>query len=199
MNPAPENSPGSTGPNVRANRRARKWTASELVRRALWAFVQPVLFSLSPRPLWGWRRMLLRCFGAKIGRDVHVFPSVRIAIPWHISIGDDSAVGDGVVLYSLGQIAIGRRATVSQYAHLCAGTHDYRDPAFRLLKKPISIGDGAWICADAFVGPGVVIGTEAILGARGVAVKDVAPGVIAAGNPAKPVKQRRAPPPDPSH
>lgn len=113
-------------------------------------------------------------------------------MPWNVSIGDYSAVGDRALLYSLGPITIGSRVTISHQAHLCAGTHDYRQADFPLLKLPIRICDGAWICAEAFVGPGVEIGEEAILAARGVAVKNVATGVIAAGNPARPVKERSA-------
>lgn len=111
-------------------------------------------------------------------------------MPWNVTIGDYSAVGDRTLLYSLGLITIGNRVTISHQSHLCAGTHDYRQAHFPLLKLPIRICDGAWICAEAFVGPGVEIGEEAILAARGVAVKNVAPGMIAAGNPARAVKPR---------
>jgi putative colanic acid biosynthesis acetyltransferase WcaF len=108
---------------------------------------------------------------------------VRISIPWHVEIGHQAALGDRAILYALGKIKIGKRATISQNAHLCAGTHDWRDPARSLLKTPIQIGADAWVCADAFVGPGVRIGSGAILGARGVAMKDLAPGHIGTGNP----------------
>lgn len=111
-------------------------------------------------------------------------------IPWNLKIGDYAGVGDRVVLYALGSIQIGSFATVSQGAHLCAGTHDYNDPTLPLLKVPIKIGVGAWICADAFVGPGVTVGDGAIVGARAVVMKDVTPNTIVAGNPAKKIKDR---------
>ena len=155
----------------------------------LWALVMP-LFRLSPRPLWGWRRFLLRLFGAKIGSHVHIYPSVRVMIPWHLTVGEGSAIGDRAYLYSLGSIVIGRRVTVSQNAHLCAGTHEWRDESMPLIKSPITIGDDCWICADAFVGPDVSVGERAILAARGVAVRDVAPGIIVGGNPAVPIGER---------
>lgn len=176
--------------DVSANRRARKWSRNEQFGRVLWAFVHP-LFALSPRPLWGWRRWLLRSFGAKIGMDVHVYPSVRIAIPWNLTIGDFCAVGDRVILYALGPITLGARATVSQGAHLCAGTHDWRKSDMPLMKPPIVIGDDVWICADAFVGPGVTIGAGAIVGARAVSMTDIPPAAIAIGNPAKMVSIRK--------
>jgi putative colanic acid biosynthesis acetyltransferase WcaF len=175
--------------DVVANRAARKWTRKELALRLLWDIAWP-LFAYSPRQFWAWRRLLLRCFGAKIGRQVHVYPSVAITIPWNITIGDLSAVGDRAILYALGPITIGREATISQGAHLCAGTHDYTQPEMPLIKSPIFVGDGAWICADAFIAPGVEVGAMAIVGARAVAIQTVAPGTIVVGNPAKRVKMR---------
>jgi len=175
--------------DVNANRRALKWSRREQVGRVLWGIAAP-LFRLSPRPFWGWRRMLLRVFGAKVSPNVHIFPTVRITIPWNLDLGAQSAVGDRAILYALGPIRIGDRTTVSQGAHLCAGTHDWRDPAMPLLKPSITIGEDAWICADAFIGPGVSVGARAIVGARAVAVRDVAKGIIVAGNPAKEIGKR---------
>jgi putative colanic acid biosynthesis acetyltransferase WcaF len=177
--------------DVAANRSAQKWTGKELLGRFLWSLAHP-LFALSPRLLWGWRRMLLRLFGAQVGHEVHIYPSVCIAVPWNVSIGDGSAVGDRAILYSLGPIALGDRVTISQGAHLCAGTHDLSRPDRPLLKPPITVGDDAWICADAFVGPGVTVGHKAIVGARAVAMKDVAPGTTVVGNPARPLRERHA-------
>lgn len=170
--------------DVSANRSSRKWSRREMAGRLAWALAQP-LFAWSPRPLWGWRRWLLRRFGARIGAEVHIYPSVRIAIPWNLAIGDQTAVGDRAILYALGPIAIGARTTISQGAHLCAGTHDWRRPDMPLLKPPIRIGDDVWICAEAFVGPGVTVADGAIVGARAVAMRDVAARAIVAGNPAR--------------
>jgi putative colanic acid biosynthesis acetyltransferase WcaF len=181
----------ASGIDVAANRAARKWSRKEIVGRLLWDLLYP-LFAFSPRPMWAWRRALLRLFGARVGRHAHVYPTARISIPWNLSIGDETAIGDRAIVYALGPIAIGQRATISQGAHLCAGTHDYRDLAMRLLKPPISIGDDAWICADAFVGPGVTVGARSIVGARAVVVKDVAADLIVAGNPARLIHPRQS-------
>jgi putative colanic acid biosynthesis acetyltransferase WcaF len=170
--------------DISETRRTRKWTKKDLVGRALWETVGKTLFALSPRPLWGARRALLRAFGAQVGREVHILPSVKIAIPWNLEIQQFASVGDRAILYSLGLIKIGERATISQYAHICAGTHDYRKKSFDLLKPSVSIGSDAWICADAFVGPDVTIGKRAIIGARAVVVKNVEEGHIMVGNPA---------------
>jgi putative colanic acid biosynthesis acetyltransferase WcaF len=175
--------------DIAANRSAAKWTRREMFWRFLWEVSQPIS-RLMPRPLWGLRRWLLRRFGARIGREVRIHPTARIAIPWNLSIGDETAIGDGVQIYNLGQVSIGAQATISQGAHLCAGTHDHRQPDLPLVKCTIKIGQGAWICADAFLGPNVTVGDFAILGARAVVVRDVAPGVIVAGNPARIIGQR---------
>jgi putative colanic acid biosynthesis acetyltransferase WcaF len=182
----------TTGLDIRTNRQARKYSDGELLRRMLWAIVQP-LFRFSPRQLFAWRRMLLRMFGATIGRGVHVYPSVVVFMPWKLTVGDWSAIGESAYLYNLGQITIGRDVTISQRAHLCAGTHDYTRADMPLLRPPIEIGDSAWICADAFVGPGVSVGEGAVVGARAVAVRAVPPWTVVAGNPARPVKRREPP------
>lgn len=126
---------------------------------------------------------MLRLFGAQVGQEVHIYPSVKIIAPWNLSFGNYAAVGDGVNLYALGPITIGARATISQGSYLCSGSHDWRDPAMPLINPPVVIGDEAWICAEAFVGPGVTIGARTILGARGVAMRDLPPNVLARGNP----------------
>lgn len=176
--------------DIAANRSARKWSPQEIALRAIWEMVRFSLFALSPRPLWAWRRLLLRAFGAKVGRHAHIYPSVKIALPWNITIGDYAAVGEGAILYSLGNISIGERTTISQYAHLCAGTHDYRQADMPLVKATIHIDSEVWICADAFVGPGVHVGRRAVLGARGVAMTNLAEGMIHVGNPAREVRVR---------
>jgi len=175
--------------DVRANRQATKYSITEQVWRVLWGLCQP-LFRLSPRPCFGWRRFVLRCFGARIGRHVNVYPSARIYFPWNLTVGDWSAIGEDALIYNLGPVTIGERVTISHRAHLCAGTHDYRRADLPLIKSPITIGDQVWICADAFIGPDVTVREGAIVGARAVVTKDVEPWVVVAGNPARIIKRR---------
>ena len=177
-------------PDIAANRQARKWSTKELIGRALWETLRGPLFRWTPRPLWGWRRGVLRVFGAYVGRNVHIHPTAKIAMPWNLRAEDNAAIGDGAILYNLGMITIGPDATVSQYAHLCAGTHDHRRLDMLLVKSPITIGRGAWVCADAFVGPGVTVGCGAVVGARAVVVRDVDTDTIVAGNPARAIGRR---------
>jgi acetyltransferase-like isoleucine patch superfamily enzyme/glycosyltransferase involved in cell wall biosynthesis len=177
-------------PEERARREPSPWTFGQKVRRVLWMITSATLFRCSFHNWYGWRRLILRLFGAKIGERVRIRPSVKVEIPWNLEIGDDTAVGDYAILYCLGKVTIGQHVTISQYAHICAGTHDYRSRRFPLLRLPITIEDDAWIAADAFVGPGVTIGTRAVVGARATAVKDVPPEHVVAGCPARFIKMR---------
>lgn len=176
--------------DITANRTAQKYPWREMLLRVLWMIVGKPFFWISPRPLFGWRRFVLRCFGATIGKGVHIYSSTTIYFPWKLAVGDWSAIGEGAMIYNLGPITIGEQVTISQRAHLCAGTHDYRDPNMSLLKPPITIQNQAWICADAFVGPDVTVGEGAIVGARAVAVKDVQAWAIVVGNPCEQVGVR---------
>lgn len=175
--------------DITANRAASKWSTKAKIGRVLWGMASP-FFALSPRLFWGWRRMLLRLFGAKIGKQVHIYPTARITIPWNLTVGDQSAIGDRAIIYALGPITLGKQVTVSQYAHLCAGSHEFRQADVALTKPPIKIEDGAWIATEAFVGPGLTVGAYAVAGARAVVTKDVPPNVIVGGNPAKEIGRR---------
>jgi putative colanic acid biosynthesis acetyltransferase WcaF len=175
--------------DIAACRQARPYRQCEYLGRVLWSLATP-LFRFSPRPLFSWRRWLLRLFGARIGRDAHIYPSARIYLPWNLILGDQASIGEWALIYNLGPVSIGARATISHRAHLCAGTHDYRDIRLPLLRLPIDIGPQAWVCADAFVGPGRRVGEGAIVGAAAVVVEDVPPWQIVAGNPARAIKKR---------
>lgn len=137
-----------------------------------------------------WRAWLLRRFGAKVGRNVHVYAGAKIWAPWNIELGDEVGVADGAILYSQGYIRIGKRAVISQGVHLCAGTHDYEQPGHPLVTRPITVGAHSWVAAEAFIHPGVVIGEGTVVGARSVVTKDLPPWMVCSGFPAKPLKER---------
>lgn len=166
------------------------WTRKELVGRALWYVVEATAFRHSPRTFYGYRSWLLRRFGADVHPTARVRPSVSIEVPWNLSIGEGSMVGDHAILYCLGPVKIGARCTVSQYAHLCAGTHDHTRRSFPLVKSRITLGDDVWVAADAFVGPDVTLADGVVLGARSSAFGDLPPWTVCAGTPARPVKPR---------
>lgn len=157
----------------------------------LWWFVSYVFFKPSPQFLYGWRRLLLRLFGAKIGKKVIIRPTATITYPWKLEIGDYSWIGDEVVLYTLGKIAIGNNSVVSQRSYICTGSHDYSTKGFVIYEKPIVIEDGCWIATDVFVGPGVTIKKNTVVGSRSSVYKDLPSNSICVGNPAKVIKERK--------
>lgn len=156
----------------------------------LWWLVQGTAFRFSPQVAYGFRRWLLRCFGAKVGRHVLVRPTATITYPWKVGLGDYCWIGDDVVLYSLGNISVGKHAVVSQRSYVCAGDHDYSAPDFRIRARDINIGDGVWVATDVFVGPGVTIKEGAVVGARSSVFRDLPAGFVCFGTPCKPKFRR---------
>ncbi|WP_088845706.1 DapH/DapD/GlmU-related protein [Hymenobacter gelipurpurascens] len=166
------------------------FSLSNRLRRVVWEVADLLLFRYSPRPFHAWRSFVLRAFGAQVGQGVHVYPKVKIWAPWNLHLGDECGIANGATLYSQGEITIGRRAVISQGAHLVTGTHDHTKPGFPLLTKPIRIGDHAWVAAEAFLHPGVTLGEGCLVGARSVVVKDLPAWTICAGHPCHPIKAR---------
>ncbi|OXM13115.1 colanic acid biosynthesis acetyltransferase WcaF [Paenibacillus herberti] len=156
----------------------------------LWWLVQGSLFRYSLHPMYGWRRFLLRLFGAKVGKGVQVRSTARFTYPWKVSIGDFSWVGDDAEFYSLDRIDVGSHCIVSQRSYLCTGSHDIEDESFGLITRPIVIHDGAWIASDSFVYPGVTVGVMGVVAARSTVTRSVPDGEVHAGTPAAFVKQR---------
>lgn len=175
------------------DRATSPYTTREKIGRVLWNYFGQKLFRCTFHNWYGLRNALLRLFGARVGSPVRIRPTVLVEQPWNLSIGDNSSIGDRAIVYCLGKVTIGAHVSVSQGAHLCAGTHDYRKLDMPLLRPPIVVEDYAWVAADAFVGPGVTVREGAILGARGVAIKDLDAWHIYSGNPAQKVKARKRP------
>lgn len=160
------------------------------ISRLIWALAYFLFFRFSPRPFHGWRRFVLRLFGAKIGKNVHVYPGVIIWAPWNLTVDDHAGIASKAILYSQGSIYIGKYAVISQGAHLCGGTHDYSIAGFPLIAKPIIVEDFAWVAAEVFIHPGVRIEEGAVIGARSVVSGDMPAWQVSVGFPCKPVKAR---------
>lgn len=156
----------------------------------LWQLIQSTLFGLSPQPLYGWRRWLLRIFGANVGRGVLVRPTARITYPWKVKLGDYCWIGDHAEIYSLGAITIGPHAVVSQRCYICTGSHNPNEITFPLIAQPIVIEAEAWIAANCFIAPGVTVGSGTIVAACSVVLGNLPSGVVAAGAPATIRKHR---------
>lgn len=159
--------------------------------RSMWYAVWLLLYLPSPRPAHGWRCALLRLFGARVGKGAKPYRGARIWAPWNLTMKDDSVMGDGVDCYNVDRITLGRGAIVSQRAFLCTASHDFDDAKFPLVSAPVIIEAEAWVAAEAFIGPGVRVEEGAVVFARTVVTKDVAPWTVVAGNPARAIRRRK--------
>ena len=157
------------------------WTPIELFIRIIWSTFARILWVFIP-PL---RSLLLRVFGAKIGAGCKFARTVKIIIPWNLTIGDGCRFSDDVILYSLGPIIIGDNVRVDTRAHLCAGSHDMKDTTFPLLRPPIVVGSGTFIGIDAYIGPNVRVGTNCTIWPRTSVFKNADDNTELSGNPAK--------------
>lgn len=158
--------------------------------RVVWGVAWLLLARFTPPPLHAWRRLVLRAFGAKVGRGARVHAGAAIWLPRNLELGEQVLIGPGARLYNQGTIKIGAWSVISQRAHLCASTHRIDDPDFQLEFRPIVVGERCWVAAEAFVGPGVTMGDGAVLAARGVLFENAEEDGIYRGNPAALVRQR---------
>ncbi len=164
--------------NAGFDRGAPRW------KEAAWWVVRSLLFAPwfpVPSPL---KVAALRAFGAKVGAAVVIRSRVNVTFPWRIEIGDQVWIGDEVLILSLDRVVIGSNVCLSQRSFLCTGSHDFGLETFDLQTAPIQVGDGCWIGAQSFVGPGVCLGPGSRCLAGSVVVKDVAPGATVRGVPA---------------
>ena len=156
----------------------------------LWWIVQALLVHPTPQVMYGWRRFVLRLFGARVGSQVLLRSSVRITYPWKVAIGDRAWIGDNVELYSLGEIRIGHDSVISQGSYLCTASHDYRDTKFAIFTRSIVVDPEVWIATQCFIGPGVTIGRGAVVGARSLVLTEVLPYSVVVGHPSRVIGDR---------
>lgn len=159
--------------------------------RLMWEVVWRLFAATTPRwMLHGWRRFLLKAFGASVGEGVQVHGGAKVWMPKHLKIGVGSWIGEGANLYCVAPIAIGANSIVSEGAFICTAEHDISSPRFQLKTAPITIGDMVWIGARAVILPGRNIGEGAVVAANAVVTHDVEPWTVVAGNPARVIKKR---------
>lgn len=159
----------------------KKQKFKRLVFNIVWTlFVRPF-----PRAVM--RRLnifVLRLFGAKIDKSANVYSSASISMPENLVMEAGSCLADHTIIASDALVHLKEGAIVSQYSYLCTSTHDIRNEDFPQFSKPITIGKGAWVAARCFIGPGVTIGDNAVVGATSSVFKDVPENAVVGGNPA---------------
>jgi putative colanic acid biosynthesis acetyltransferase WcaF len=158
--------------------------------RAAWLVVEALILLNPLVTHYGLKRWTLRQFGARVGRQVIIKPNVHVKYPWHLSVGDHAWIGERSWIDNFVRVDVGAHAVISQGAYLCTGNHDWSDPGMPLVVKPIVVEDGAWIAAFARVGPGVIIGREAVVTLGSVLLADAEASGIYRGNPALKVGDR---------
>jgi len=159
--------------------------------RLLWSICWGLCASWLPRSLFsGWKRALLRLFGANVAPTAVVYSSAKIYYPANLTMDDYACLASDVNCYNVAPIHVGKFATVSQGAMLCTASHDITSPSHELITAPVSIGNQAWVGAGAFIGMGVTVGEGAVVGARAAVFKSVEPWTVVGGNPAKFLKNR---------
>lgn len=173
-----------------ADRAGFSYGRSRLVVQ-LWRCIDILFFRYSPTLLFGWRNFLLRALGAKLGKGVKIWPRVRITLPWKLTVGDYSGVGEEAWIYNIDDVEIGNHVVVSQKVILCTASHDPASPTFRTETGKITLQNGCWIAMDSFIMPGVTVGQNTVVGARSLVLKDLPPNRIAAGHPARLLSERK--------
>ena len=157
------------------------------IKRIIWRIVNSFIY-----PLFNKRErvLILRLFGARIGRECFIYRNVKIHAPWNLSLGDAVCIGPRVEIYNRGPVSIGSQIVISQDAYLCTASHDISSPLMKPVVGVIEIGNQCWIAAKATILPDVKIGEGAVVGACSVVVKDVRPWDVVGGNPAQRLKKR---------
>ena len=159
--------------------------------RLLWSIVWPMGTWFLPRSIgMGWKRILLKAFGAKLGKNANVYSSARIYYPANLVMGDNTCLASEVDCYNVAPIILEDNVTVSQGAYLCTASHDIEDPKLPLITAPIVLRNQSWVCSKVFIGMGVEIGEGAVVGATASVYKNIDPWTVVGGNPARSIKKR---------
>lgn len=156
----------------------------------IWWFVQGTIFRYSMHNMYSFRAMLLRIFGAEIGKNTKIRSSAKFTYPWKVKVGDFSWIGDDVVIYSLDKVNIESNVVISQKSYICTGSHNVADESFSLITRPVTIEQKSWIAADCFIFPGVTVAEGCIVSARSTLKISTEPWFIYAGNPATKTQKR---------
>ncbi|MGI4758408.1 MAG: WcaF family extracellular polysaccharide biosynthesis acetyltransferase [Janthinobacterium lividum] len=158
--------------------------------RALWLFIGLPLFRCALLPFSGFRVALLRLFGAQVGQGVVIHSEVNVKYPWHLQVGNHCWIGERAWIDNLTTVRLGDNTCLSQDCYICTGNHNWSDPLFGLIVKPVELHAGAWAAARSTLMPGVVLGEGAIAGAGSVVAKNIPAYEVHTGNPAVFVRTR---------
>lgn len=168
----------------------KNYNNSSILRRLLWIIISNIFInSYLPLP-FSVKRIILKLFGAKLGKGLIIKPKVNIKYPWLLEIGDDCWIGEHVWIDNLAKVEIGSHVCISQGAMLLTGNHDYKKPTFDLLIGEIILENGVWLGARSMVCPNVICYDHSVLAVGSIATKNLESYGIYKGNPAQLMKKR---------
>jgi putative colanic acid biosynthesis acetyltransferase WcaF len=170
-------------------RSLRNFTSSRdfnLIAIAIWLVISNIIFANAFMPS-SLRPTVLRIFGAKVGTGITIRRGVRVHFPWNLEIGDHCWIGEEVWFINHEKVTIGSDVCISQRSIICSGGHDYRSASLEYAHKPVTIKDGAWVCLDAKVLPGVTIGEGSVVSAGEIARKSLPDYSMLVGGQVRPI------------
>jgi putative colanic acid biosynthesis acetyltransferase WcaF len=156
-----------------------------------WYFISVIIFENGFFPISKLKVYILKLYGAKIGDNCVLKPSLKIKYPWKLQLGNNVWLGEQVWIDNLDFVLIGSNVCVSQGSYLLTGSHNMYSISFDLITKPILIDEGVWICAKSIILPGIHCKSHSVLAAGSVAKSDLDYNGIYLGNPAILIKKRK--------
>lgn len=138
------------------------------------------------------REAFLRDLLGSIGKRVHFEPTFRCEFGQGIEIGDDFYANFDCIMLDAGGIQIGHQVLFGPRVGIYTANHAIHPSeraAGACYAKPVSIGDRVWVGAGVHINGGVSIGQDSIIASGSVVTKSIPAGVIAAGIPAKPLRE----------
>ncbi len=142
------------------------------------------------------KAIFLRLLGAEVGRRVVFYPGVWLMPIKGLRLGDDVDLAKDVLITTGGGVIIGSRSLIGYGTRILSSNHR-RGPKGVFgqghVHAPVIIGEDVWLGAGVTVLPGVRIGDGAVVGAGSVVVRDIPPGAVAVGVPARVVRSTQGP------
>lgn len=164
-----------------------------IVRRlktVFWELVALKLRWIGYVPSHYFRRFFYRFWGIKIGSGSTIHMGAVFYYPLNIAIGNDSIIGENVVLDGRDKLTIGNHVDIASEVMIYNAQHDINDENFKAITAPVTIEDYVFIGPRAIILPGVTVKKGAVVGAGAVVTKDVEEFKIVGGVPAKEIGER---------
>jgi acetyltransferase-like isoleucine patch superfamily enzyme len=155
----------------------------------LWDAFDRTPASLSMNIAFPFRRMIARRLFRQCGKNFNAEGDVRFNFGQFLSVGDDVFFNRGSYIDTKGGVTIGHSVGIGEFVRIFTHSHSESDHAHRTY-SPVTIGDYAKVFTGAMILPGVTIGPEAIVAGGSVVTRDVPPGMVVAGIPARVLRDR---------